>query len=113
LLAGESLTALDGSATLLNDAALGPILSDSSGNVLWTALEDPAAVLMPARLQMQNDGNLVLFDRDNSVAWATNTGIDGPAPSMLILSGSTSSNDLRLWVLNYLTMDVTATIYAQ
>lgn len=113
LLASESLAALDGSATLTNDPVLGPVLSDGQGNILWSALGGPGSVAMPGRLQIQNDGNLVFYDRENSEAWATNTGVDRPAPSMLILSGSRSSNDLRLWVLNCLTLDVTATIYAQ
>src|SRR5689334_13400588 len=38
LLPGQSLVALDGSATLLNDPVNGPVLQASNGTVLWSAL---------------------------------------------------------------------------
>ncbi|HWW07231.1 asparaginase domain-containing protein [Collimonas sp.] len=116
LLAGQSLSAIDGSATLVNDPVLGPILRDSSGKQLWTALSSqPSADKIPGRLIMQNDGNLVYYSRSNSALWASNTGISTGASSMLILGGSASAsaNNLSLQVYNYSANTVSKTLYSQ
>ncbi len=112
LLSGQSLSTLDGSATLLNDPVLGPILTDSNGTCLWAALSNPQAEHMPGQLIMQNDGNLVYYSRYNSAMWATNTHVGSGAPSMLILNGSTSDNSLSLQVYNYATNTVSTTLYS-
>lgn len=114
LLASQFLRTLDGSATLINDPGLGPILQDSTGKQLWAALPQlPASEHMPGRLVMQNDGNLVYYSRYNSAMWATNTGISTGASSMLILGGSASNSSLSLSVYNYSTNTTTATLFQQ
>lgn len=113
LLAGQTLVALDGSATLLNDPVNGPVLQASDGTVLWSALSAPPAGDLPGRLTVQNDGNLVFYSRDNASLWATNTAIVTGAPSMLILGGSYQDKSLTLTLFNYATADTTATLYSQ
>jgi L-asparaginase len=111
LLAGQALTALDGSASLTNDPVDGPVLKNSAGAVLWSAIASPPASEMPGRLIMQNDGNLVFYSRHNSPMWATNTGVPNGASSMLILGGSTSDNSLTLTVHDYSRGKTTKTLY--
>jgi L-asparaginase len=117
LLAGQSLDALDGSATLLNDPVLGPVLrsnlSKSAGKVLWTALTNPPAAEMPGRLVMQNDGNLVYYSRYNAAMWATNTGNSAGASSMLTITGSLSDGNLNVQVYNYSANAVSSILYRQ
>jgi len=112
LLVNQYLTALDGSATLINDPVLGPVLKNSAGTVIWTAIANPPADDMPGRLIMQNDGNLVYYSRNNSAMWATNTGVSNGASSKLILGGSASNNTLSLIVYNYSANTTTATLYS-
>lgn len=114
LLANQYLTALDGSATLINDPVLGPVLKTTGTNSkqLWAAIPNPAAQDMPGRLIMQNDGNLVYYSRNNSAMWATNTGVSNGASSKLILAGSTSDNTLSLTVYNYSANTTTASLYS-
>ncbi|WP_170229179.1 asparaginase domain-containing protein [Polyangium fumosum] len=113
LLAGQSISALDGSATLSNDPARGPILTTSTGAVLWTALSSPPPDEMPGRLVMQDDGNLVFYGRYNGALWATNTGDARGASSLLILGGSTSDESLYLQVYDYSANTATITLYQQ
>ncbi|HEX8557607.1 MAG TPA: asparaginase domain-containing protein [Pyrinomonadaceae bacterium] len=111
LLPGQSLTALDGSATLTNDPAAGPVLADSKGQTLWQPLSAPPGSEMPGQLVMQGDGNLVFYSRYNSPMWATNTGRPDGAASMLILGGSTSDHSLSLTVYDYSRGVTTSTLY--
>lgn len=111
LLAGQSLSALDGSASLINDPTRGPVLQKSDGTVLWKAINNPSAGQMPGQLVMQNDGNLVFYGRYNSAMWATNTGVPDGASSMLILGGSASDTSLTLTVYDYSDGNTTSTIY--
>lgn len=113
LLTNQYITALDGSATFINDPALGPILKDSTGTHFWAAINSPPPSDMPGRLIMQNDGNLVYYSRYNSPMWATNTGVSDGASSMLILDGSVSNSSLSLLVYDYSTNRVSATLYTQ
>lgn len=113
LLAGQSLSALDGSATLSNDGVVGPVLRDSAGNVLWQPLTTTSPQDMPGRLIMQNDGNLVFYSRNNAPLWATNTGISTGAASMLMLEGSASEQTLNLLVFNYAACTVSQILFAQ
>ncbi len=114
LLAGQSISALDGSATLLNDPVQGPVLSDSSGNALWRAFATtPTASNMPGRLAMQDDGNLVFYSRNNAPMWATNTGHSKGASSMLMLDGSAGDKTLSLLVFSYSANTVSKTLYGQ
>ncbi len=116
LLPGQSLTALDGSATLTNDPVLGPVLTDSANKTLWAALQSPSATDMPGRLIMQNDGNLAYYSRNNGAMWASNTGVSTGASSMLVLSGSTNPQSiygsLSLSVYSYSSGETTAILYA-
>jgi L-asparaginase len=111
LLASLDITALDGSASLTNDPVKGPLLTNSTGTVLWSAIANPPASEMPGRLIMQNDGNLVFYSRYNAPMWATNTGVPNGASSMLILGGSTSDNSLTLTVYDYSRGITTSTLY--
>lgn len=112
LLPGQSITSLDGSAELVNDSELGPVLKNTTtGTVLWSPLSSPASTSMPGRLIMQNDGNLVFYSRDNAAMWATNTGNPDGASSFLSLSGSVSDSSLALTVYDYSGNTTTATLY--
>ena len=108
---GQAITALDGSASLINDPVNGPVLKKSDDTVLWSAIANPSADLMPGLLIMQNDGNLVFYSRYNAPMWATNTGVPDGASSMLILGGSTSDNSLTLTVYDYSRNITTSTLY--
>lgn len=114
LLAGESISALDGSATLTNDPVQGPILMNESGNTptqLWAMFSTaPSSVNMPGRLVMQNDGNLVYYSRYNAPMWATGTGNPNGASSMLMLVGSASAS-LTLEVYDYSGGSIASVLY--
>jgi len=112
LLAGQSITALDGSATLSNDPVSGPVLSASDGTFLWAPFGSQGAG-HPGGLFMQNDGNLVLRSADNEPIWATNTGVSGGASSVLMISGFYGNGDLTLSVYNYSGQTLSATLYSQ
>lgn len=112
LLSGQSLSSLDGSATLSNDPERGPVLFDSkTGAVLWRALPQPDPSTLPGRFIMQNDGNLVFYSRDNAALWASNTGNASGASSTLALAGSASNDTLRVTVFDYSREKTTFTLY--
>ena len=113
LLTGQSLSAIDGSATLRNDPARGPVLADSTGRIVWTALPNPGPGTCPGRLIMQNDGNLVFYNSDSLAMWATDTADGRGAPSMLILAGSAADGTLSLYVYNYLSRVVSRVLFGQ
>ena len=113
LLPNQKISALDGSASLSNDPEKGPILADSTGNVVWSALAKPSKHEMPGYLIMQNDGNLVFYSRNNSPLWATNTGNPSGASSMLVLDGSYTHQNLSLKVDDYSHNRVSAVLYRQ
>jgi L-asparaginase len=113
LLAGQTLTSLDGSATLVNDPEFGPVLRNSStGASLWNALPAPDPSTLPGRLIMQNDGNLVFYSRYNAALWASNTGVASGASSTLALSGSAGDGTLSLSVFDYSRGQTTCTLYS-
>lgn len=112
LLSGQSIAALDGSATLVNDPANGPVLRASDGTGLWAPFGTVSAG-KPGRLVMQDDGNLVLRSDQNVPLWATNTGNPAGASSVLMLSGSYASSNLALTVYDYSGGTTTATLYNQ
>ena len=113
LLPGQSLSSVDGSAQLTNDLELGPCLNiTATGANLWAALESPNPAEMPGRLTIQNDGNLVFYNRFNEPLWSTNTAVSNGAPSMLILKGSTSCNPVTLTVYDYSRGKTTCTLYS-
>lgn len=114
---GQSISTLDGSATLTNDQALGPILKGAGCSTpLWSLPTPPSANNLPGRLVMQNDGNLVFYSRYNKALWATNTGKPGGASSRLTLTGNFDSttpaeSTLLLQVYSYSDMCVTSVLY--
>ncbi|WP_375731233.1 hypothetical protein, partial [Azospirillum sp. B506] len=116
LLANMTITALDGSATLTNDPVRGPVLTenrDSKKKVLWSAFSvPPSAAEMPGRLIMQNDGNLVYYNRQSKPIWASNTWKGEVSSSFLTLSGSVDDGNLKLQVYDYLHGQVTRTLYS-
>lgn len=99
LLPGQSIRALDGSASLFNDPKRGPQLICAGGDVLWSPFDNINAG-KPGRLIMQNDGNLVLYDDNNTALWATGTTVPSGAASALLLSGSVTGG-LSLDVYDY------------
>jgi L-asparaginase len=111
LLGGQTLHTADGSAVLTNDAARGPVLEDSEGRTLWSAIASPRPADLPGQLIMQNDGNLVFYSRNNAPLWATNTGISTGSSSQLILSGSTSDHSVSLRVYSYSSHTITKVLY--
>ncbi|MEZ4364338.1 MAG: asparaginase domain-containing protein [Kofleriaceae bacterium] len=112
LLPGQALTSLDGSAVLVNDADLGPVLRDRQGGApLWRALSAANPATMPGRLIMQNDGNLVFYSRYNAPLWATDTGVASGASSTLSLDGSLGDGSLSLTVYDYSRGKTTARLY--
>lgn len=117
LLPGQSISALDGSAQLLNDPELGPVLTGAgTTSPLWQLPSSPSASAMPGRLVMQDDGNLVFYGRDNQALWATNTGNPAGASSRLVLTGryvaaTPAASTLKLQVLNYSANTIAATLY--
>lgn len=112
LLPGQTLTSLDGSATLINDPELGPVLrGNTGGTALWQALAQPDPSTLPGRLIMQNDGNLVFYSRYNAALWASNTGVASGASSTLVLSGSAGDGTLGLSVFDYSRGQTTCTLY--
>lgn len=117
LLAGQSLSTLDGSASLINDQENGPqLMGSGSSEPLWRLPISLSPNDLPGRLCMQNDGNLVFYSRNNKALWATNTGNSGGASSKLILNGHYSSqapesSSLGLQVYNYSDLQVSSTLY--
>ncbi|HEY9164467.1 MAG TPA: asparaginase domain-containing protein [Magnetovibrio sp.] len=113
LLSGQSIAALDGSATLTNHPAQGPVLTDSRNKdvVLWRALNALGEQDLPGRLTMQSDGNLVFLSRSNKVLWQTNTQVSSKGASQLILNGSLADASLSLAVFNYTANTVAKVLY--
>jgi len=118
----QSLTTLDGSATLVNDASLGPVLwgankvAASQPIKLWSMPNPPSAQDLPGRLVMQDDGNLVFYSRNNQALWASDTGNPEGASSKLILAGTfdserPSASSVLLQVYDYSDSRVTSVIY--
>lgn len=97
---GESIQTLQGNASFVNDAVVGPVLKDAQGNVLWQALHEPALAIMPGRLYMQGDGNLVFYDNSNTPRWSSQTATPSHATSMLLLENQ-SAHEISLSIYNY------------
>jgi L-asparaginase len=73
LLPGQSLSTFNGSATLVNDPELGPLLKNSKGEVLWSMLSDTDNSAMPGQLRMSDTGNLIFHNRNNQRLWSSDT----------------------------------------
>lgn len=101
LLPGQTLVALDGSATLVNDPVLGPQLRNSSGQLLWSASDALPPQQMPGRLAVNNDGTLVFQGRNGTTLWSAPCGGPDGHPSMLMIDGSAITGSLSLSVLDY------------
>ncbi|GAC56268.1 putative asparaginase [Gordonia hirsuta DSM 44140 = NBRC 16056] len=88
LLPGESLKALDGSATLTNHPARGPVLSGADGKALWEALAQAPASL-PGTL-VADGGSLRLISRDGTTLWeaAPGTSVAGLALRGSLVDGT-------------------------
>ena len=112
LLPGQSIEALDGSATLINEPTHGPILKDNHGGFLWGPFGSEDAG-QPGWLVMQNDGNLVLRSDDNVPLWSTQTGIPSGGSSVLMISGSFAKGNLGLSVWNYSANIQSKSLYSQ
>lgn len=113
---GQTLTSLDGSATLLNDPTQGPVLSgNASGGsaTLWQPLSSPTQGNLPGRLVMQYDGNLAFYDQSNLLLWSTSLTADGPSASALVLDGSYTQGTLSLYIYNYAAGEIAEILYQQ
>ncbi|MEM8485232.1 MAG: asparaginase domain-containing protein [Bacteroidota bacterium] len=97
---GESIQTLNGNAQFVNDAVAGPVLKDAGGKVMWQALQEPEIAIMPGRLYMQGDGNLVFYDNSNTPLWSSQTATPSNATSMLILDDE-AGNKISLSIYNY------------
>lgn len=117
LLPGQSISALDGSATLINDPGKGLVLTGANSVApLWSLPVTPTPNDLPGRLVMQDDGNLVFYNRVNQALWATDTGNPGGASSRFALTGHYDASNpdrctLLIQVYNYCAMEMTAQIY--
>lgn len=94
LLPGEALTALDGSATLVNDLLRGLVLTSADGSELWRALP-PSKAVASCRLRATG-GTLVLTHRNGDVAWDAAAATSAGAVSGLALRGSARDGSLAL-----------------
>lgn len=106
---GQSIMALDGSATLINDPIQGPQLQKTDGTLLWSVPDQ----LCPGRLIMQNDGNLVLYTADNTACWASGFHDGNGASSVLRISGSYADGSLTLSTYDYSHGMQTSLLYSQ
>ncbi len=115
LVAGQSISAFDGSATLINDPDRGPVLIDPSKPEapLWSIFAEAEleAGTMPGRLIIQGDGNLSFFSRANAALWESGTRCSRNGAAVLILSGSLTSNDLALYLYDESSRKVLKTFY--
>ena len=100
LLPGQSLSTFNGSATLINDPALGPLLKNSKGEILWAMLGDADKQAMPGQLRMRDNGNLVFYSRNNQPLWASNTADGDGASSQLRLQQADNGAEVNLTVYN-------------
>lgn len=115
LLPGQSITALDGSATLINEPASGPVLYGGAKR-LWSLPTKLSAKDLPGKLVVRNDGDLVFYSRNNKILWATNTARESGAPSKLTLTGAydvsaPGKNTICLQVYDYSNMRVASVLY--
>lgn len=114
---GQSISTLDGSASLINHQTYGPRLMGAGTKApLWCLPTAPSPDDLPGRLDMQNDGNLVFYSRYNKALWATNTGNPAGASSKLTLTGNydattPANSTMQLQVYNYSDMRVASTLY--
>jgi hypothetical protein len=116
LLPNQSISALDGSAILINTPDQGPLLLASGRDTsLWRLPITIQPSDLPGRLRIQDDGNLVFYNRNNQAIWASNTGQFGGASSRLVISGhydsSATSNSLIVQIYNYSSMVSACIIY--
>lgn len=101
LMPGQSLTTFNGSASLYNDPARGPLLKNSKGETVWAMLENASQDTMPGQLRMQDDGNLVFYSRNNQSLWSTHANLGAGSSSQLRLQELTSSKEINLSVYCY------------
>jgi L-asparaginase len=113
LLPQQSIAALDGSARLVNDSRRGPVLLDAQDQVLWSVLHGAPIQALPGRLVMQNDGDLVFYDRQNQALWQAGVSTNQRASAWLALEGSARDGDLRLEVFDYATGAAIGVLYSQ
>lgn len=116
LLPNQAISTLDGSATLSNSPTQGPILLATGKNtLLWRLPITLQTSDLPGRLVMQDDGNLVFYNRSHQAIWASDTGNPGGASSRLVLSSYYNTNNqtesLCLQVYNYSAMVVSCQLY--
>ncbi len=111
--AGECIEAFDGSATLINDFRMGPMLKDAKNKILWQALDEPQSIRLPGRLYMLGNGNLVFYDNSNTPVWSSNTAASSQSTSMLILNGRADPSGIKLYIYNYARGEVSLEIWPQ
>lgn len=107
---GQSITTFDGSATLVNDRVLGPVLTDSSViPPIDYRLASTSGAAMPGRLAIAPDGTVTFNDRTNTTIYRS-----APARSasacMLVLTGQSGSGP-TLTVESAATNEVVTVVY--
>ncbi|NEO20604.1 MULTISPECIES: asparaginase [unclassified Moorena] len=99
---GETIMALDGTAILTNEPGQGPVLTGTSLEEPFVFLEDPSSAKLPGQLHMQEDGQLIFYDRDNQAVYQAGGEPDPDTrSSKLILEGETTDGGTKLYIENY------------
>ncbi|NEO72481.1 MAG: hypothetical protein F6K52_24185 [Moorea sp. SIO3H5] len=99
---GETIMALDGTAILTNEPGQGPVLTGTSLEESFVFLEDPSSAKLPGQLHMQQDGQLIFYDRDNQAIYQAGGEPDPDTrSSKLILEGETTDGGTKLYIQNY------------
>lgn len=113
---GESISALDGSARLLNDPARGPVLETSAGELLWSAWAEgtvprvDTAGSLPGTLQLDAGGTVEFIGRQGDRLWSGAPAVPG-GPAALSIEGSASDGTLNLLVTTAASGDVRQRLY--
>jgi L-asparaginase len=107
---GQSISTLDGSATLLNDPVRGPVLSAASANPpVDFPLIDAGQGAMPGRLYVTDDGTVSFRDRTNTTVYL-NAPVVPATDCSLALRGSAGTTP-ALIVTSAATNEVVTTLY--
>jgi L-asparaginase len=110
LVPGQALTSLDGSAMLVNDPQLGPVLSDPGASPpVSFQLIASGSVALPGRLYVADDGTVTFHDRTNAVVYR-NAPATAASDCLLVLQAQASAAP-TLTVVSGATNQVVTTLY--
>lgn len=112
LLPGQSISALDGPFTLRNDFDKGPVLTNNiTTSIVWQPLSTVSDPIMPGRLIMQTDGNLVFYDRTNTPVYASNLVSSNVTCKLVLEAGA--DDDAYLYVYDYRNNVTVTVVYGE